>query len=179
MSIRQTPRAQGGFSLLEALIALVVIMIGLLGIAGLQALGVHSSAEAHLRTVASLDAHSLAAAMRANRAWWAGTVPPSPITIQAPASGTSATITPAIPSADCAAVTCTPGQTAGYNLKHWGSQLAAMQHSASATITRIAAAGTAQSSYQVTVTWSERRMKHQGVTAPSIATHSTSVVVQP
>ncbi len=171
---------QGGFSLLEALIALVIIMIGLLGVAGLQALGIHSSAEAHVRTLAALDAHSLAASMRANHAYWAGVLAPPSITIKAAATGTAATVTPA-PGAitNCATEICTAEETAFYNLRQWGSQLATMQHNATATIARIATAGTSASAYKVTVTWTERRMKGQGVAAPASATRSTSVVVQP
>jgi type IV pilus assembly protein PilV len=177
--VRPHPRVQAGFSLLEALIALVIIMIGLLGVAGLQALGIHSGAQAHLRTLAALDAHSLAAAMRANRAYWANPAAPAKITIAAPPEGTTATLTGGIATgADCAAATCTAAQTAGYNLARWGSQLAALQHGASAEIERIAAAGTSAYAYKVTVTWSERRMRGQGVEKRG-AKHSTSVVVQP
>jgi type IV pilus assembly protein PilV len=179
MSVKRPPRKEGGFSLLEALIAFVIIMIGLLGVAGLQALGVRSSGQAHLRTLASLDAHSLAASMRANRDYWAKLTPPASILIQAPASGTTVTITPAIDSANCVSETCTPEQTAGYNLKRWGSQLATMQHEATAKITRIANSGTSASAYKVRVVWSEQHMQGQGVNAPSSATHHTVVVVQP
>lgn len=179
MPMKRPPRKESGFSLLEALIAFVIIMIGLLGVAGLQALGVRSSAQAHLRTLASLDAHSLAASMRANRDYWASLLPPSTITIQAPTSGTAATIAPAIATANCKSVTCTSEQMAGYSLERWGSQLAAMQHGATAKITRIANSGTSASAYTVRVVWAEQRMQGHGVKAPSSATHHTVVVVQP
>lgn len=178
MFVTKRAHAEGGFSLIEALIALVVIMIGLLGVAGLQALGVRSSAQAQLRTLAALDAHSLAASMRANRAYWAGSDAAADVSITASATGT-VTVTPTVATlADCTATACTAGETAAYNLAHWGSLLAEMQHGASASITRIANSGTSASAYRVTVNWSERRMKGQGVGAAT-EQHSTSVVVQP
>ncbi len=171
-------RGMRGFSLIEVLIALVIIMIGLLGIAGLQAVGVRSSAQAHLRTLAALDAHSLAASMRANRAYWTDVNAPANVSILASAAGT-VTVSPVIATAsDCAATTCTAAETAAYDLADWGELLAAMQRSASASITRIASTGTSASAYAVTVSWSERRIKGQGVSTAT-ETHSTSIVVQP
>lgn len=183
VSVRRPLRAQGGFSLLEALIALVVIMIGLLGVAGLQALGIHSSAQAYLRTVAALDAHGLAASMRANHAYWAGFPVPPTITVKAGAASTAATVAPVLATTtNCATGTCTAGETAYYDLRQWGSQLAAMQHSAKATITRIATMGDSAGAYKVTVSWSERRIKRstKPIAAPATGTtHSTTIVVQP
>lgn len=169
---------QEGFSLLEALIALVIIMIGLLGVAGLQALGVRSSAQAHMNTVASLNAHSLAASMRTNRVYWTDSTTPAAITIKASAPGT-VSVTPTIVSANCETMQCSPQQLAGYSLKQWGKQLADMQRDAKATITRIANAGSSAYAYKVEVYWNQRRMKGQGVQAASAATRSTAVVVQP
>ncbi|MGH8225597.1 MAG: type IV pilus modification protein PilV [Gammaproteobacteria bacterium] len=177
MSLRQDAR---GFSLIEVLIALVIIMIGLLGVAGLQAIGVRSSAQAHLRTLAALDAHSLAASMRANRVYWTDAAAQANVSILASAAGT-VTVSPVIATAsDCTAMTCTAAETAAYDLVNWGDLLKDMQHGASASITRIAAAdaGTSAYAYAVTVSWSERRIKGQGVSAKT-ETHSTSIVVQP
>lgn len=184
--LRQRRRGEGGFSLLEALIALVIIMIGLLGVAGLQALGVRSSAQAHVRTQAALSAHSLAASMRANRAYWANPdgaapAPPASLTITASAP-TTVTMSVAIPAGNCGSAACTPEQAAGYALRRWGRQLYNMQPDATATIQRIgASAANSGFSYRVIVHWSERRMQGQGVTvAPPAGTLlSTSVVVKP
>lgn len=178
MSLTKGARAEWGFSLVEVLIALVVIMIGLLGIAGLQAVGVRSSVQAHLRTLAALDAHSLAVSMRANRAYWAGVYAAANVSITASATGT-VSVTPTVATvADCAAAACTAGETAAYDLANWGNLLAAMQHGASASITRIASSGTSANAYRITVNWSERRVKGQGVSAAT-EQHSTSIVVQP
>ena len=56
----------GGFSLLEVLIALVVLSIGLLGVAALQAVGLRSSQGAYLTSQASLLAYDMADRIRAN-----------------------------------------------------------------------------------------------------------------
>jgi len=178
LSVNRSSRpGQRGFTLIEALIALLIIMIGLLGVAGMQALAIHNSTQAHIRSLASLDAHSLASEMRANRAYWADTAlaPPS-ITIAA--SGVSpmpATYT------DCSTADCTAAQSAAYSLTNWAKVLNTLPTGSMATITRAPITGTAPSGYLITLKWSEKTMKakNQGVLAASSATSSTSVVVQP
>jgi len=59
-----------GFSLIEVLVALVIIGVGMLGIAKIQALAYSSTATASLRSLAAIEASSLAAAMRANQNYW-------------------------------------------------------------------------------------------------------------
>jgi type IV pilus assembly protein PilV len=58
---------QGGFTLLEVLIALVVLSIGLLGVSKIQALGIRASEDANLRTEATFLANDMIERMRANR----------------------------------------------------------------------------------------------------------------
>lgn len=58
----------GGFTLLEVLIALIVLSIGLLGLAALQGVGLRSSQEAYLTSQAGLLAYDLADRIRANPA---------------------------------------------------------------------------------------------------------------
>lgn len=67
---RSTPprrRAQGGFTLIEVLIALVVIALGLLGFAMVQTLSVRYTQSANLRTQATNLAYDLLDQVRANR----------------------------------------------------------------------------------------------------------------
>lgn len=56
----------GGFSLIEVLVALVVLSIGLLGLAGLQAKSLKENHQAYLRTQATMDAYQIIDCMRAN-----------------------------------------------------------------------------------------------------------------
>src|SRR5579862_6704677 len=59
-----------GFSLIEVLVALIIIGVGMLGIAKIQALAYASTGTAAARSIAAIEASSLAAAMRANRDYW-------------------------------------------------------------------------------------------------------------
>jgi len=61
-------RKQGGFTLLEVLIALLVLSIGLLGLAALQTLGLRSNQMANMRTQAAQRAYDMSDRMRANQA---------------------------------------------------------------------------------------------------------------
>jgi len=67
---RTTIRARG-FTLIEVLVSIIVIAIGLLGIAKMQGLAFSSMGVASMRSLAAIQASSLAASMRANRAYWA------------------------------------------------------------------------------------------------------------
>ncbi len=57
---------QGGFSLLEVLVAIIILSIGLLGLAGLQASGLQANHSAYLRTQAAMLSYDIIDAMRAN-----------------------------------------------------------------------------------------------------------------
>jgi type IV pilus assembly protein PilV len=60
------PSLQGGFTLLEILVAIVVLSIGLLGLAGLQAVSLNNNQLAYYRSIASQQAYDMADRMRAN-----------------------------------------------------------------------------------------------------------------
>ncbi len=76
MNRRRTPRSsagQGGFSLLEVLIAMVVLAFGLLGFALLQTMNVRFVQSSNYRTIATNLAYDMTEQMRANRqqaAWY-------------------------------------------------------------------------------------------------------------
>src|ERR1700743_472856 len=72
MSPRHSNGAHAGFTIVETLVALLVISIGLLGIAKMQALAMSSTGTARMRSIAALEAASLASALRADRNYWAG-----------------------------------------------------------------------------------------------------------
>jgi type IV pilus assembly protein PilV len=75
MTRRSRPARIRGFSLVEVMVAVVVICTGLLGIAKLQALSLSNTSTARLRSLAAMEAASLAAAMHSNRQYWANTPP--------------------------------------------------------------------------------------------------------
>jgi len=60
------PAAQGGFTMIEVLIAVLVLSIGLLGLAGLQAASLRNNHSAYLRSQATILAYGIADRMRAN-----------------------------------------------------------------------------------------------------------------
>lgn len=61
---------QTGFSLIEVLVALVVCSIGLLGLAKMESLALSSEDVSGARTIAAMQAASLAAMMHADRGYW-------------------------------------------------------------------------------------------------------------
>lgn len=63
---RLSPRRQRGVSLIEVLVAIVIFSVGMLGIAFMQVKGAQYTKQSGARTVAVLQARSLAEAMRAN-----------------------------------------------------------------------------------------------------------------
>lgn len=65
--VRAERRRQGGFTLLEVLVALLVLSIGLLGLASLQATTSRYNYSAFLRSQATSLAYDMADRMRANR----------------------------------------------------------------------------------------------------------------
>ena len=103
-----------GFSLVEVLVALIVMSIGLLGIAKMQAAALSNTAIASTRSLAAIEAASLAASMHANQGYWSSPAVAASITIQ------GATVTPTVaPVVDCTAASCTPASLAAYDLQQW------------------------------------------------------------
>jgi type IV pilus assembly protein PilV len=103
-----------GFSLVEVMVALVVMSVGLLGVAKMQAAALSNTAIASTRSLAAIEASSLAASMHANRGYWSSTAVATSISLQ----GT--TVTPNVAAlADCLGGTCTPAGMAQFDLHEW------------------------------------------------------------
>ncbi len=128
-------RTSLGFSLVEVMVALVVIAVGLLGIAKMQALALASTTTASMRSLAALEAASLAAAMHTDRDYWDAN-PPATITV----SGTTITSsTSGFPTAgaNClfgGTVPCDVTTLASYDLEQWVAALNELLPNATATI---------------------------------------------
>jgi type IV pilus assembly protein PilV len=82
-----------GFSLLEVLIALLVISFGLLGVAGMQAVSVSNTSVAGMRSIAAMQANSMASAMEANEKFWAKSTANSCTAVTGTVGGTAANAT--------------------------------------------------------------------------------------
>lgn len=108
-----------GFSLVEVMVALIVLSVGLLGIAKMQALALSSTTSARMRSLAALEAASLASTMSADRAYWAN------VTVDPNVTFSSGTITATGDAALQLKATCpcTPPQIAFGDLSAWVADL--------------------------------------------------------
>src|SRR5580704_6582490 len=107
-------RRARGFSLMEVMVALVVSTVGLLGLAKMEALALSSTSVASSRSLAAIEASSLAAAMHANPGFWQAGTAQASYTI----SGT-ATTNPYAASPTCTLTgtsSCTPQAMANNDL---------------------------------------------------------------
>jgi type IV pilus assembly protein PilV len=150
MKHRVTIPRRAGFSLIEVLVALVVISVGLLGIAKMQALALSNTTSARLRSLAAIQAASLASSMHADRAYWVAVAPPMTATATAGVATSSdgtlqgelaAAGAIALPANYCAqgaagsAAPCQPVQMAAADLQSWAVALNALIPNSQATIT--------------------------------------------
>ena len=159
MSTRIQRIAQTGFTLVEVLVALIVISIGLLGIAKMQALSLASTGTARMRSVAAIEAASMASMMHANRTYWAANTSAVTVTVTlspSPASYTSSDGTVTTPAACSATATCTAAQLAGWDLSQWVIALnQTMPPNATASIGCSAGTATAPVSCTLQINWTE------------------------
>jgi type IV pilus assembly protein PilV len=145
MSARSLGSAHHGFTMIEVMVALVVMSIGLLGIAKMQALSVSSTSTSRLRSLAAYEAAGMAAAMRANRAYWSAASLAKPIGVSGgSASSTDSTLSSAITTVGLGSVDycvsgggapCKPVTMAANDLQSWAAELNTLLPNSSATIT--------------------------------------------
>lgn len=144
--MKHGPRlAANGFSIIEVMVALVVITVGLLGIAKMQGLALASIGTARLRSLAAIEAASLASAMHANRAYWSTVIFTTPIQVSGSSMTTSdANLTSALSTVAAAGTDycttgagapCAPVTLAATDLQDWATDLTAMLPNSSAAIT--------------------------------------------
>lgn len=140
-----------GFAMLEVLISMLLIMIGVLGIAGMQMFAINNTENARYQSLAVILASGMAAMMQANVAYWS--TPPVSIIV----NGATITGGPAATANDCTAVACagnSGGEMAYYDLKSWGSALAAGLPSGTGVIS--CPTGSTPAICKLTLTWSEK-----------------------
>lgn len=148
-----------GFSLVEVLVALVVLGVGLLGIAKLQGASFSNTAVAARRSLAALEADSLAASMHVNRGYWAKPdASGASITVQGTAVSVASGAAPLLATAvtagpNCTTTTaCSVQNMAAYDLAQWALALQQLLPNYTATV----ACGTGQPiSCTITITWTE------------------------
>jgi type IV pilus assembly protein PilV len=129
--------AARGFSLVEIMVAVVIICVGLLGIAKLQALSMSNTTVARNRSLAAMQAASMASALHSNRDYWANFPGGLTVTISgtpgayvvassdAPLQAAAVADVAANPINACivtvagAVPACTPVQLAAFDLSRW------------------------------------------------------------
>jgi type IV pilus assembly protein PilV len=151
-------RFAAGFSLIEVLVSLVIVSVGLLGIAKMQALAYASTGVASKRSIAAIQAASLAASMSANRAYWAAQTAPTLTTVTGLAvASTDGTL--AAPK-DCTktsgAVPCTPAGVAAYDVQSWAKGLQPLLTNDKASIACITL--NVPVNCTITLTWTENEV---------------------
>ena len=182
-----------GFSLVEVMVAVVVISVGLLGIAKLQALSLSNTSTARLRSLAALEAASLASAMHSNREYWASTPPttvvvtpnaaPAPPTIVSSDAAMAATATadlgatyPALPQTCVGTAAsgsmCPAANLAAFDLAWWLTSLDGLLPNPGATINCNNAAPAA-CTIQITWTESAVAMNSRETNAPNLQRFQT------
>jgi len=153
----ETRPRQGGFTLLEVLIALLVLSIGLLGIGKLMMLSARANDSAYMRSQATALAYTMLDAMRANR--------------QAAIVQAYDTAMGAFPGAVVCTVAapCNSGQQAQSDLNLWGTSLAAALPLGQGSVaTAVAPAGSGANNVTATVTvqWADK-VAEQSFGAPA------------
>jgi type IV pilus assembly protein PilV len=130
LSVAAPTMRERGFSLVEVMVALVICAVGLLGLAKMESLALSSTSVANSRSLAAIEASSIAAAMHANPGYWSAGFAPA-TTIVSAANNFSA----ALPCLTAGAASCTPSAMAFYDLQQWAIALAAVLPGYLATIT--------------------------------------------
>ena len=136
----QVPQRQGGFTLLEILIALIILSIGLLGLAGLQANSLQNNNSAYQRTQASLLANEMLDRIRANRQG-----------LEAGAYDALDSTTTSDPG--CITSGCSSAQMAQHDAHDWGTRLGNLLPAGQGTVS----GGGANPVFTITVMWDDAR----------------------
>jgi type IV pilus assembly protein PilV len=165
MKLRNGSTLQAGFSLVEVMVALLVVSIGMLGIAKMQALALSSTGTAKMRSLASIEAASLASTIHADRRYWfyltnALTVTVSSAGTVASAQDASLNSTAAARPTPCTAVPpatpCTAAQIAAQDLGEWADGIIGiLPPNSASTITCNAPSATVTVECSIGITWTE------------------------
>jgi type IV pilus assembly protein PilV len=171
--------SMAGFSLIEVMVALIIISIGLLGIAKLQAVALSSTGTAGKRSLAAVEAASIASAMHADRAYWslASSAVPTVITGTTIASSPDPLL---VSGVNCAAgPACTPVQMAAYDLTQWAVSAQTIFPSYQASILCLPPVASLPNSCTITMTWTENTVaaNKQGIVPAAGAAFQTPTYI--
>lgn len=173
-------RPSAGFSLVEVLVALVIFSVGLLGIAKMEAMALASTATSSRRSVAALEAASLANTMHLNRSFWgSGTASGLTVTI----TGNTIANPPGGTTPDCDSgvnAPCSNVALAAYDLNTWAANLSQVLPNDAATVSCNTSTPLACS---IQIQWSEQAIgmysaQGQSASTPTSETAGTSAAIQ-
>jgi type IV pilus assembly protein PilV len=130
--------------MVEVMVALIVVSVGLLGVAKIQALALATTATAKTRSLASIEAASLASTMHADRAYW-GSLPRAHFSVSIESNGrvtstqdSTLNSTKAARPPRCTAIPpddpCSAAAIAALDLGDWADSLSAVLPNVSALI---------------------------------------------
>ncbi len=145
MTSQRAPRnTDGGYTLVEVLVAFVVLSIGLLGLATLQGVSLQGNNKSFARSIAMVQAYDMADRIRANM----GGVTQGAYD-SLPVAGSVST--------ECLATGCSPAQMAAIDGDEWTKEIALRLPSGEGTVTRLlpGAVTAAAPIFQIDVGWKE------------------------
>jgi type IV pilus assembly protein PilV len=186
MTARNAIACQRGFSLVEVMVSVIVIAAGLLGVAKMQALALASTNVASKRSLAAIEAASLASTMHENRAYWTSAAPAAAdITVTGKVTGTTKTITISdgtlAAAKDCTTAAgnsqpCNPSALAAYDVQDWARSLQALLTTYTATIS---CPVNTPPSCRIQITWGEKAVALNDQEATAQAAAGTSYLQAP
>ncbi len=166
-------RRSKGFSLIEVMVALIICAFGLLGLAKMESLALSSTSVAGSRSVVAIEASSMAAAMHANRAYWATAIAPAVTTVS------TASLAATNPVCTTAGACTTATQMANYDVQQWAVALNSVLPNFFGTITCTTSGPPI--SCTITIKWAEAgvAINSQQTNMANLALPSYTVFVEP
>jgi type IV pilus assembly protein PilV len=186
---------QRGFSIVEVMVSVIVICVGLLGIAKMQALALSNMNTSRQRSLAALQAASLASAMHSNRAYWAASSVPTTVTVgfnptlivstdatlastaNGDIGGGTAGLAACVGTSSGGAKCTSPQALAAYDVANWANDLSKVLPNPAATIACLYAAGT-PTNCTINITWTETAVAMTQQAATQQATHQGAASAQ-
>lgn len=150
--------AIGGFSLIEVMVSVLIISLAILGTTGLLIKGVSNAKTSSLRSVAAMQASSLASAMYSNRIFWANRTQALGFASE---NTTFTSVSSAIPvtatlADGCNAAECTPAQLAAADVNAWVHSIASALPGAKSDVSCPQVADDVAHNCLIRITWIEK-----------------------
>ncbi len=168
-----------------------IVSVGMLGLVKLEAAGVSESRVSRIRSLMTFQAESLAGLMRADRTFWAATTSPFPslsyntATDASPVLASSITANSTDSTCSSTTVVCKPAEMAYADLSAWATNYKSAFPGATVVVACTTPSGACSAtsgvptSYDITLTWSEKTVAVNSSSKGSTAPVSMVLHVQP